>query len=100
MIRFMYNGLKTEDGILHKAWYSGGKLNGYPDETITIYARRYGRALPRIDGLDIENASDCQSDYYEADHIRVTPDNPWYPAVLAAYQSQEAKRAKRYGGVA
>jgi hypothetical protein len=96
MVRFMYNGLKTEDGVLHKAWYSIGRLTNAPEGTITIYARTY-RALPKVEGLVVENNTEIQSDYFETDTIRVTPDNPHYPAVLTAYQKQQAHSAKTRG---
>lgn len=90
--RFMYNGIK-QDGKLYKAYYSGGKLHGFPDETITIYGRRY-RDLPAVPGLAVENDSDTMTDYFENDRVRVTPDNPHYPAVLAAYEKQQAHKAR------
>ncbi|MEI6501593.1 MAG: hypothetical protein WCP21_11295 [Armatimonadota bacterium] len=93
MVRFMYNGLKTEDGKLHKAWYSKGALKHHPEGTITIYGKRY-RDMPNVSGLTVENDSDMQSDYFENDRVRITPDNPHYPAVRAAYDKQQAHIAK------
>ena len=93
MIRFMYNGLKTEDGKLHKVWYSQSALKHHPEGTITVYAH-IDRSPPKVAGLVAENHTEIQSDYFGTDTIRVTPDNPHYPAVRAAYQKQEAHRAK------
>lgn len=94
-IRFMYNGLK-QDGILYKACYSRAQLVGYDAGTITIYGKRY-KSLPAVAGLNAENDTDYQTDYFENDRIRVTPDNPHYSAVLAAYEKQQIHRSKRPG---
>lgn len=95
--KFMYNGIKDDAGKLHKASYSMGPLfgkNPAPKETITIYGKHY-RDLPAVPGLTVENNSDCTTDYFEDDQIRVTPDNPHYPAVHAAWEKQQAHRARR-----
>lgn len=93
-IRFMYNGMKQEK-TLYKGWYSMGRLTNAPEGTITIYASDY-KSFPHIEGLTIENNTDSMTDYFEKDRIRVTPDNPYYEAVKAAYGLQEAKRKARY----
>ena len=88
---FYYNGIKV-DGKLHKCWYMMDR--GRDASPITIYGKRY-RDLPQIEGLTVQNDSDLMSDYFENDRIRVTLDSPHYPAVLAAYNQQEAKRKAR-----
>ena len=92
-IKFMYNGIKI-DGKLHKASYSKGNYYNLPDSVVTIHGKRY-RNLPDI-GLDVENKTDLQSDYFENDAIRVFPDHPRYKEVLMAYEQQEAKAKKTY----
>jgi hypothetical protein len=93
--RFLWNGVKV-DGKLYRAWYSKGGLINYPESTITIYGRDYWPHFPQIDGLNVQNDTEFQTDYYETDRVRVTPDNPHYPAVHAAWEKQEAHNAKRY----
>lgn len=95
MHKFVWNGIKV-DSTLYRAFYSAGKLINYPDGTITIYRRDYYPPLPAIEGLTVRNGSDMQTDYFETDTIRVTPDNPHYPAVYAAHKKQEDHNAKRY----
>jgi len=95
MHKFMWNGIKA-DGKLYRAWYSKGQLINAPEGTITIYGRDYYPPLPAIEGLTVQNDSEMQTDYFETDRVRVTPDNPHYPAVLAAYEKQEAHNAKCY----
>jgi hypothetical protein len=94
----MWNGIKV-DGKLFKGWYSMGQLRNYPQGTITIYASEYDR-FPIIEGLQVQNDSDSMTDYFEKDRIRVTPDNPHYEAVKAAYEKRQAHidkmRAKKY----
>ena len=101
-IKFMWNGIKI-DGELYKGWYSKGhytKESGIPLGTITIYGKNY-ISFPRIEGLEIINESDSQTDYFENDRIRVMPDNKYYNDVLNAYNKQEEhnrkKFIKRYG---
>ena len=77
-IKFLKHGLKV-DGKYIRAWYSKGKIIGMPEGTITIYAREYGRQLP--EELSPENLTDSQTDYFDTDHARVTPDNKYYNAV-------------------
>ena len=89
-IKFFWNGIKV-DGKLHL--YSISNYLG-DDGTITIYGKDYER-LPKIEGLTAKNDSDMMSDYHCNDVIKVSPANPHYQAVLAAYQAKEARRVKR-----
>lgn len=94
-VKFIWNGIKA-DGVLHKAHYSAGPWtpeSGMPANTITIYATGYTR-FPRIAGLEIHNNTDIMRDYFENDLIRVPPDSPYYADVKAAYDKQEAHKAK------
>lgn len=98
VVKFQYNGMKV-DGKLYKGYYSMGsyhKSSGIPSGTITIYSKDYSR-FPRIDGLIFHNDSDIQTDYFDTDKIRVTPDSPYYKKVLAGYQKQEDYRNKVTG---
>lgn len=96
-VKFMWNGIKV-DGVLHKASYSAGPWtaeSGMPTNTITIYATGY-TSFPRIAGLEIHNDTDIMRDYFDSDLIRVSPDNPYYEDVKAAYDKQEAHKAKMW----
>jgi hypothetical protein len=95
MTKFMYNGIKV-DNTLYRAWYSQSKLTNAPEGTITIYNREYWPRFPTIDGFTVQNDTELMTDYFDKDRIRVYPDNPHYPAVLAAWEKQEAHNAKRY----
>jgi len=88
-VKFMYNGIKV-GGELYKAHYAQGNYTNFPQGTITIYAREY-RHFPRIVGLFIENNSDMMIDYFVKDRVRVMPNNKYFPAVLAAYEKQQAR---------
>jgi hypothetical protein len=94
MIKFMYNGIK-EDSKLHKGWYSKGTYAKGDTETITIYADSYAR-FPKIEGLNIENDTDSQADYFDRDKIRVAPGNKLYNEINEAWKKQEEHRNKRY----
>ena len=93
-IKFVWNGIKA-NGKLHRTFYSDGALINSPKGTLTIYARDY-KSLPKIDGLTAENGTDIQTDYFESDRIRVTPDNRHYPAVLAALKQRQEHDAKKW----
>jgi hypothetical protein len=92
-VKFMWNGIKV-DGKLYRAFYSGGMIVNAPEGTISIYGRDY-ESFPKIEGLNIENDSDHQSDYCCNDKIRVDPDNVHYAAVLAALQAGKDRKAKK-----
>lgn len=94
-IKFLWNGIKVNGGKLQPACYSIGPLTNYPEGTITIYARNYRRFSVEVgEVLEVHNDSDCMTDYFENDRIRVTADHPLYPAVLAASQACDAHYAK------
>jgi hypothetical protein len=96
---FYYNGIKEQKGAkLQKCHYSGGPYTTLPAGTITIYARNYARFSSMVaDWFTVENGTDIQTDYFENDRIRVTPNHPLYPAVKAALDAQTARHEKRYG---
>ena len=91
-IKWMWNGPKV-NGKLYPAWYSKGLLRGETVETITVGARNYSR-FPDM-GLAVENNSDLMTDYFEKDKIRISPEMPEWPEVLAAWEKQQAHEAKR-----
>lgn len=92
MIKFVYNGIKDEQGKLYKADFSKG-CHKDGEDIITIYARDY-EDLPRVEGLQVENDSDIMTDYFEKDRIEVRPENKFYEQVLEAWKQQEIHRAK------
>ena len=92
MIKFVYNGIKDEEGKLHKAHFSKG-CHKDGEDIITIYARDYDD-LPRVQGLEVENDSDIMTDYFEKDRIEVRPENNFYEQVFEAWKQQEIHRAK------
>ena len=92
-VKFMWNGIKV-NGELYRAWYSTGKLINHPEGTVTIYARDC-KSFPLIEGLTAENNTEIQTDYFEKDCIRITPDNQHYPAVLTAIQKAKEHDAVR-----
>ena len=97
MLKFFYNGIKGSDGKLQKCWYSDGKLIGFPEGTLTIYAKEYCRFTAEVrDSFKVENDSDTMTDYFESDRIRVTPDHPLYRQVSFAWTLQKDKRDARF----
>ena len=92
MIKFVYNGIKDEQGRLHRAHFSKG-YHKDGDDIITIYARDY-EDLPSAEGLEVKNDSDMMTDYFEKDRIEVRPENKFYEQVLEAWKQQEIHRAK------
>jgi hypothetical protein len=91
-VEFLWNAVKV-DGVKVLCSYSAGTYVNLPEGTITIYGKRYV-SLPVVDGLEVKNDSDMQSDYHENDRIRVLPGTRFYDAVLAALKKQEAHNAK------
>jgi len=65
-----------------KVWYSNAKLLNYPKGTITIYAKEYSEKLP--EELNPENETNSQTDYFDKDKARITPDNKYYEEVKKA----------------
>jgi hypothetical protein len=80
-VKFLKKGIKI-DGKYFPVWYSTGKLINHPEGTITIYARSYDR-FPAF-GMEVENGTDIQTDYFEKDKVRVEPSHPLYPVVAKA----------------
>jgi hypothetical protein len=72
-------------------YFAGPWAAGVDPATIKIRPRR-GLCFPSSfrDAFAIENNSDAQSDYFEADCIRVVPSHPLYQQVLTA-----SRRASR-----
>lgn len=94
---FYWNGIKDAKGEkLQKAWYSLSTLNGYPEGTITIYARDYTRFSDLVrECFTVHNDTDVMTDYFDSDDVRVIPQHPLYAQVRAAWEAQEAHREKR-----
>lgn len=99
---FYWNGIKDAKGEkLQKCWYIDMGAHGsvtakFPPHTITIYARDYGRFSAKVAAcFAVENDSDGQVDYFEADRIRVIPTHPLYPQVRAAMEAGQARAARR-----
>lgn len=93
-IRFLVHSVAFE-GKKAKVHYSQGsytKESGIPQGTITIYAKDYGKQLPKE--LNPKNETDFMTDYFEKDHARITPDSIYYNKVLKALQKAEAKDKK------
>lgn len=96
-LKFFWNGIKGTDGKLQKCNYSDGILRSYPAGTITIYAKSYTRFSAEIAAaFDIQNDSDGQTDYFENDHIRVTPSHPLYSQVREALAKRDAHFETRF----
>ena len=98
-LKFFYNGIKVNGGILQKAFYCQGAYTPescIPSGTITIYGKDYRRFSAEIrELLEVRNDTDSMSDYFETDRIYVKPDHPLYAQVLTAFNLQEDKAAKR-----
>ena len=92
---FYYNGVKGDEGKLVKCHYSMAELRNYPEGTITIYVKSILDSFPKIAGLTARNDTDITTDYFEADVVRVTPDNARYAEVLAAHQQAQEKAIAR-----
>lgn len=103
-IKFLTYGI-VHEGKKVRAHYSEGsytKESKIPKGTITIYAKDYSARLPKE--LNPENDSDMQTDYFEKDRARITPNSPYFNDVLKALKKVKAKdemfrvrRAKKYG---
>lgn len=92
-IQFQWNGIRI-DGRLFPCYMSISTMDRAP-AAVTIYGRHY-KDLPRIDGMQIENNSDLQSDYCENDRIRIEPGNIFFDGVFAA-AIEAADHYKRIG---
>lgn len=90
-MKFFYNGIKGSDGKLQKCSFSDGLLINFPAGTITIYADSYRGFYGDVaDAFEIQNNSDSQTDYFERDRIRVTPNHPLYDQVKVALDKKKA----------
>lgn len=87
-VKFMWNGIKV-DGKLHRAFYSDGNP-GF----ITIYARDLLVGLPKLEGEKVLNGTDSQTDYYETDRIRISPQSKYYEKALEAFAAQQEHQNK------
>ena len=80
-IKLLKKGIKL-DGEYFSAFYSSSSnnLNG----NATIYIKSY-EPLPdeAYKLLQVENNSDMQTDYFEKDRIRISPDSPYFDKVEA-----------------
>ena len=93
--KFLWNGIKVNNGQLQKGHYTIGNLINAPAGAITIYASTYkGFSREVWEAFDVQNDSDSMTDYFETDRIRVKPDHPLYAEVLKAAQANEAHDAK------
>ena len=93
--KFFWNGIKVNGGELQKASFSDGRLIGFPEGTVTIYAKRYSGFSAEVwDAFDVRNDSDGMTDYFETDRIRVQPDHPLYAQVVAAVKASGEHHAK------
>jgi hypothetical protein len=90
-LKFLQHAV-VKDKKRAKVWYSDGELINHPKGTITIYAKDYGQQLPKE--LFPKNETDFQTDYFDTDTARITPQNKYYKKVLDALKKQEATREK------
>ena len=100
MIKFYYNGIKTDDYEgLQKCSYSYSKSYGYnieQGEGITIYKTEYGSFSPEIKkAFVVKNDSDSMTDYFETDKIRVSINHPLYAEVKTAWEKLEKRFENR-----
>jgi hypothetical protein len=95
-IKWMYNGIKI-NGVLYGGHYTTGGYtpqSGIANDTITFYRRGYS-STPRIEGLNIKNDSDMQSDYFETDTIRIPKDSIHWEDARKAWSLQQIKANAR-----
>ena len=93
--KFLWNGIKVDNGSLQKGSYSIGNLIGFPEGTITIYAKTYqGFSAEVWESFEAKNDSDIMTDYFTKDVVRVQPSHPLYAEVLKAAQAFQAHHAK------
>ena len=101
MLKFYWNGIKSTDGKLQRAYISGSQLVNYPAGTITIYARDYHSFSAEVRAhFTVENNSDMMTDYFETDTIRVTSDHPLYAEARKALDARNLHYAKRAAKIA
>ena len=96
-LRFFWNGIKGTDGKLQRAFYCDCSLLHSPAGTITIYGRDYRSFSVEVRAVfTVQNDSEMQTDYFEQDRIRVTPDHPLYPQVKAAIAAHAEHYSKQF----
>lgn len=91
-VKWMYNGIKI-DGVLCKGHYTTDGYtpqSGIANDTITFYRRGYS-STPRIEGLNIKNDSDGQTDYFETDTIRIPKESTHWEQAHKAWSAQQIK---------
>lgn len=97
MLKFYWNGIKENGGTLQLVSYSMGNYTNKPENTIAVYARKYGRFGAGVrEAFTVKNDSDAMTDYFESDRFYVTPDHPLYAEVLAAYNKCDSHRKKMF----
>ncbi len=96
-MKFFYNGIKGSDGKLQGCSYSYGPYVNLPENCITIYGKKYRDFSAEVrEAFTIENNSDCQTDYFENDRIRVMPSHPLYEQVKEAMLKHKAHNDVRF----
>ena len=96
-LRFFWNGIKATDGKLQRCSFDGGQLIHFPAGTISIYSKAtMGFSKEIGESFTVTNNSDGTTDYFENDHIRVTPDHRLYAQVAKALALRTAHFDKRF----
>jgi hypothetical protein len=96
-VKFLQNGVRSlVTGKLHPCWYSHTTLiDGRV--CVTLYAKSILTGLPRE--LQPINNSDCQTDYFESDHVRFFEGSPEYAQLVQLIakinSAREARVARR-----
>jgi hypothetical protein len=88
-IKFLKDGIRY-NGKYIRVFYSQSKLTGYPEGTITIYAREYGHQLPTE--LQPSNDSEPQTDYFDKDKARIPPNSPYHKQILDIINKKKTDR--------
>ena len=95
-MKFLWNGIKS-NGKLYRAWYSDGQLIGYPQGTLSIYAKDYSGFNAEINAsFQVQNNSDYATDYFDKDKIRILPDHPLHATIAALIAANKIRDEKRY----
>lgn len=83
-IKFLKHAIIYNGKRIPVRYSKGGytKQSRLSEGTITIYAKSYNDNLPNE--LEPKNESNSQTDYFEKDKARITPDSPYYNDVLKA----------------
>lgn len=91
-LRFMYNGIRGDDGKLIPIHYSFKADN----DNIILQGRDIMIRLPEdIGGSKRKNNSDLQSDYFETDWIVLDSKNKYYKVALENFLKAETKNMKK-----